>query len=305
MESTVNSSSNTNSNSMWQSALDKVKSWLKLPSYNAFRYGMITLYVGTLLMVIGYHNPWMHYSRAFGFSLAIFGIGMIVTAFVKSCKNLSEETLNLGDGTTQVDTLSHRVDSADSKQGLPSYEVAMTTELPTYEEAQALSINPENFVKMQDQMGKSESYPDSPPPSWSPPHALVHPPPECSVTIFNSNEHINEHTNEQIIDEHTNEHIIDEPYPAAQQSTVYQIFGSRSPNRVHPVSNPSEETVVNISNLLDDTRRRRSLISERPLTSTSAIVRSYSSSSFESPDEEDNSSDDWGDSDSERRREIS
>ena len=105
----------------------------------------------------------------------------------------------------------------------------MTTELPTYEEAQALSINPENFVKMQDQMGKLESYPDSPPPSWSPPHALVHPPPECSVTIFNSNEHINE----QIIDEHTNEHIIYEPYPAAQQSTVYQIFGSRSPNRVH------------------------------------------------------------------------
>ena len=74
---------------------------------------------------------------------------------------------------------------------------------------------------------------------------------------------------------------------------------------VPAVSNPSEETVVNISNLLDDTRRRRSLISERPLTSTSAIVRSYSSSSFESPDEEDNSSDDWGDSDSERTREIS
>ena len=115
----------------------------------------------------------------------------------------------------------------------------MTTELPTYEEAQALSINPENFVKMQDQIGKSLSYPDSPPPSWSPPHALVHPPPECSVTIFNSNEHINEHTNEQIIDEHsTNEHIIDEPYPVAQQSTVYQIFGSRSPNRVHRKCKP-------------------------------------------------------------------
>ena len=54
---------NQNQNSIWQSTLDKVKSWLKLPSYNAFRYGMITLYVGTLLMVIGYHNPWMHYSR--------------------------------------------------------------------------------------------------------------------------------------------------------------------------------------------------------------------------------------------------
>ena len=54
---------NQNQNSIWQLTLDKVKSWFKLPSYNAFRYGMITLYVGTLLMVIGYHNPWMHYSR--------------------------------------------------------------------------------------------------------------------------------------------------------------------------------------------------------------------------------------------------
>ena len=37
--------------------------------------------------------------------------------------------------------------------------------------------------------------------------------------------------------------------------------------------------------------RRRSLISERPRTSTSAILRSYSSSSFESPDEDDSDSD--------------
>ena len=43
--------------------LQMVSSWMKVPSYNAFRYGMITLYVGTLLMVIGYHNPYMAFSR--------------------------------------------------------------------------------------------------------------------------------------------------------------------------------------------------------------------------------------------------
>ena len=40
--------------------------------------------------------------------------------------------------------------------------------------------------------------------------------------------------------------------------------------------------------------RRRSLISERPKTSTT-ILRSYSSSSFESPDENSDSDDDWDD----------
>merc|ERR1712083_1143206 len=107
METASGSFSENRATSIYQSTLERVKSWLKLPSYNAFRYGMITLYVGTLLMVIGYHNPWMHYSRAFGFSLAIFGIGMIVTAFVKSCKNLSDETLSPIEGVAQVDTVSH------------------------------------------------------------------------------------------------------------------------------------------------------------------------------------------------------
>ena len=37
--------------------------WMQVPSYNAFRYGMISIYVGTLLMVIGYHNPYMAFSR--------------------------------------------------------------------------------------------------------------------------------------------------------------------------------------------------------------------------------------------------
>ena len=40
-----------------------VSKWMKVPSYNAFRYGMISIYVGTLLMVIGYHNPYMAFSR--------------------------------------------------------------------------------------------------------------------------------------------------------------------------------------------------------------------------------------------------
>ena len=47
----------------WRALLERIQSWIKIPSYNAFRYGMITLYVGTLLMVIGYHNPWMTFSR--------------------------------------------------------------------------------------------------------------------------------------------------------------------------------------------------------------------------------------------------
>lgn len=55
----VQVSSQNSSPPFWERA----KNWLKIPTYNAFRYGMITLYVGTLLMVIGYHNPWMGFSR--------------------------------------------------------------------------------------------------------------------------------------------------------------------------------------------------------------------------------------------------
>ena len=63
LKSNANNSSNMNSNSMWQCTMEKVKSWIKLPYYNVFRYGMITLFEGTLLIIIGYHNPWMHYYR--------------------------------------------------------------------------------------------------------------------------------------------------------------------------------------------------------------------------------------------------
>ena len=57
------STENTRFNEMLQRRLERIKAWIKIPTYNAFRYGMITLYVGTLLMVIGYHNPWMAFSR--------------------------------------------------------------------------------------------------------------------------------------------------------------------------------------------------------------------------------------------------
>ena len=63
LKSNANNSNSTNSNSMWECTLEKVKSWIKLPYYNVFWYGMITLSEGTLLIIIGYHNPWMHYYR--------------------------------------------------------------------------------------------------------------------------------------------------------------------------------------------------------------------------------------------------
>ena len=31
--------------------------------FSTFRYGMVSLYVGTLLVVIGYHNRWVNVAR--------------------------------------------------------------------------------------------------------------------------------------------------------------------------------------------------------------------------------------------------
>ena len=46
-----------------QSRLREFALWFHLPTYSTFRYGMVTVYVGTLLMVIGYHNPWIAFTR--------------------------------------------------------------------------------------------------------------------------------------------------------------------------------------------------------------------------------------------------
>ena len=56
----TNIRSNSNAN---QSRLREFALWFHLPTYSTFRYGMITVYVGTLLMVIGYHNPWIAFTR--------------------------------------------------------------------------------------------------------------------------------------------------------------------------------------------------------------------------------------------------
>ena len=37
--------------------------WFRRNFLSTFRYGMILLYVGTLLIVIGYHNPWIVFAR--------------------------------------------------------------------------------------------------------------------------------------------------------------------------------------------------------------------------------------------------
>ena len=62
--------------------------------------------------------------------------------------------------------------------------------------------------------------------------------------------------------------------------------------RISSTSSPHPDS-VDLS-LPSATDRRRSLISERPRTSTT-ILRSYSSSSFESPDDNSDSEDDWDD----------
>ena len=62
--------------------------------------------------------------------------------------------------------------------------------------------------------------------------------------------------------------------------------------RISSTSSPHPDS-IDLS-LPSATDRRRSLISERPRTSTT-ILRSYSSSSFESPDENSESDDDWDD----------
>lgn len=86
----------------------------------------------------------------------------------------------------------------------------MSTELPTYEEAQAMSLSPGNLCKEPDDI------PSSPPPLWSPPRALIHSPSrDCSVTIYH--------------EEPPNPNV--QAFP--NQPAIYQIIGRTSPNRVH------------------------------------------------------------------------
>lgn len=78
--------------------------------------------------------------------------------------------------------------------------------------------------------------------------------------------------------------------------TAYENEGPSRQNSL--ISQPQSEPLPENS-LPSATDRRRSLINDlRPRTSTTTILRSYSSSSFESPDEDEDQDSDWDESES-------
>ena len=119
----------------------------------------------------------------------------------------------------------------------------MSTELPTYEEAQTLSLDPASLIKSQqhhpplstypDHHPPLSTYPESPPPSWSPPHAVIHVPPNVMATPPELPPETQE-TTEVITNQQSAPSVADENNLAlTQQPVIYQLFGRTSPNRVH------------------------------------------------------------------------
>ena len=43
--------------------LRRVKRLFRVNAITSFRYGLVLLYVGTLFVVVGYHKPWVDFSR--------------------------------------------------------------------------------------------------------------------------------------------------------------------------------------------------------------------------------------------------
>ena len=54
------------------------------------RYGMVLLYLGTLFMVIGYHNNWVSFMKFLGLAMVILGILCVGSALGKSFSLLFE-----------------------------------------------------------------------------------------------------------------------------------------------------------------------------------------------------------------------
>ena len=48
------------------------------------RYGMVLLYLGTLFMVIGYHNNWVSFMKFLGLAMVILGILCVGSAVGRS-----------------------------------------------------------------------------------------------------------------------------------------------------------------------------------------------------------------------------
>ena len=112
--------------------------------------------------------------------------------------------------------MSHRIDSADSKRGLPTYDMAVSSELPTYE--QALNQYQKEKCYQNTAAADGLTVPETPPPDWSPMHQanLTQVPPTPELTRITIHQETNADSNSNTI------------APA-----IYQIFGrTLSPNRV-------------------------------------------------------------------------
>ncbi len=60
-------------------------SWMTPLIYNTFRYGLVLLYLGTLFVVIGYHNPWVGFIRYVGLAMVALGLFCVGIATGQSC----------------------------------------------------------------------------------------------------------------------------------------------------------------------------------------------------------------------------
>ena len=63
--------------------------WLATISHNTFRYGLILVYLGTLFIVIGFHNAWVAFVRYIGFVMVCVGLASLTSAVLQSCQGYS------------------------------------------------------------------------------------------------------------------------------------------------------------------------------------------------------------------------
>ncbi|CAB4062716.1 unnamed protein product [Lepeophtheirus salmonis] len=124
--------------------------------FNIFRYGLALLYLGSLFIVIGYHNPWIAFIRYIGLSMIILGMACLIVSSIHGIARFirqnhvidsNDEDRSTRDRNHQSSNHPSHMDnsylySQDEKMGLPNYEAVVDSDLPTYEEAQALRLNP-------------------------------------------------------------------------------------------------------------------------------------------------------------------
>ena len=64
-------------------------SWMSPAIYNTFRYGLVLLYLGTLFVVLGYHNPWVGFVRYMGLAMVVLGLIFVSSALGQSFTRLA------------------------------------------------------------------------------------------------------------------------------------------------------------------------------------------------------------------------